>query len=248
MKTSTQREGMWNSFCVPGAVVWMCPRGISVCTVSQSVLQASSSAQHSLSAAFYSEKGWERWARSWSQCQTDNLFEFKSILKREQTDPRPNLVSERLHYQVSSPFDALLLFWSSEGIPDDWDQHVRLKSVQKIHTLALWRPEYLIRLWLFPILICSNKNNKAPNGSFAALHSRCSGTTHKLLALEEITVVRVCCRVFRHKAEDFGCRWQDGTEGDSGQMARVQQKLRAGKTTRGLKSENSKKARRGTQP
>lgn len=57
-----------------------------------------------------------------------------------------------------------------------------------------------------------------------------TGDTHKLRALEQIAVVRVCCRVLSHKAKDFGRGRQDGTEGDGGQRACVQQKLKTGRT------------------
>lgn len=39
-----------------------------------------------------------------------------------------DLMSECLHYQVSSSPHTLLLFRSSEGVSDNWDEHVRLKS------------------------------------------------------------------------------------------------------------------------
>lgn len=49
-------------------------------------------------------------------------------------------MSERLHYQVPSSPDALLLFWSSESVPDGRDQHVRLTSVEKSHALDFESP------------------------------------------------------------------------------------------------------------
>lgn len=50
-------------------------------------------------------------------------------------------------------------------------------------------------------------------------------TTHKLLALEQVAVVHVRRMVSGHKAEDFGRRGKDSTEGDSLQGAGVLHKL-----------------------
>lgn len=47
-----------------------------------------------------------------------------------------DLMSECLHYQVSSAPHTLLLFRSSEGVSDNWDEHVRLKSGNGIHLVT----------------------------------------------------------------------------------------------------------------
>lgn len=51
-------------------------------------------------------------------------------------------------------------------------------------------------------------------------------STHKLLALEEVAVVGVCCRVSRHETKDFRSQRQDGGVGDGGERAGVEQELR----------------------
>lgn len=51
-------------------------------------------------------------------------------------------------------------------------------------------------------------------------------STHKLLALEQVAVVGVCCRVSRHETKDFWSQRQDGGVGDGGERAGVEQELR----------------------
>lgn len=51
-------------------------------------------------------------------------------------------------------------------------------------------------------------------------------STHKLLALEQVAVVGVCCRVSRHETEDLWSQRQDGGVGDGGERAGVEQELR----------------------
>lgn len=66
-------------------------------------------------------------------------------------------------------------------------------------------------------------------GSHSPLHYRLvSGraSTHKLLALEQVAVVGVCCRVSRHETKDFRSQRQDGGVGDGGERAGVEQELR----------------------
>lgn len=50
-------------------------------------------------------------------------------------------------------------------------------------------------------------------------------STHKLLALEKVAVVGVCCRVSCHEAEDLRSERQHSREGDGGERAGVEQEL-----------------------
>lgn len=133
-----------------------------------------------------------------------------------------NLVSECLHYQVSASSDVLLLSWSSESVADSWHQD---RSLKRFENNSIWKNKHTQKkIPLSP--------PRLSNLFFSVYYG---GNTHKLLALEQVAVVHVSRRMLRYKAKDFGGVAQDGTEGDGGERAGVQEELRAANMRRTLK-------------